>query len=251
MVLSISTPCLIGKCTLRSLTSSSTSAPAVAARQLRGRARPGSRLGLVVAARSTRSVRGSGRGLRGQLVGVDARSRSSHAGPVVMTAPWSARRCPRCRPEPRAAPDCGSAASDRAPLGAGSSSGVTSRQTSISREQRGAKAQPVGPRDVVRRPSRRIGVSRSPGGASSRGIDSSSPWVYGCRGAANSSCRSARSTTRPPYEHVHLVAQPGDHAEIVRDHDQRGAVLDDQSLEQGRGSGPGWSRPARWSARPR
>ena len=67
--------------------------------------------------RSTRSVTGSGRGLAVSASGLTTIG-SSHAGPVVMTAPRSARRCPRRRPSrDRHAPDCGSAAGDPRCLG--------------------------------------------------------------------------------------------------------------------------------------
>ncbi len=126
-------------------------------------------------------------------------------------------------------PGCGSAAAARP---RSPPRGVTSVQRSIARGQRGANAHACVPRQVVdhrtgdRRPAPR------PAGASSRGIDRSSPCVYGWRGVPNSRCRCARSTIRPAVEHVDRLAQPGDHAEVVRDHDQRGAGLANQLAQQ-------------------
>ncbi len=55
----------------------------------------------------------------------------------------------------------------------------------------------------------------------------------------------------PAVEHVDAVAHAGDDAEVVGDHDQRGARLLAPGRSTARGSGPGSSRPARWSARRR
>ncbi len=64
--------------------------------------------------------------------------------------------------------------------------------------QRGAKAQPA-VQAMVSFGEPLIGCSGWSRGASSRGIEASSPPVYGWRGSANSGRRGADSTIRPEY----------------------------------------------------
>ena len=83
-----------------------------------------------------------------------------------------------------------------------------------------------------------------------RGTLSSSPRVYGWRGAANTSATGPVSTTRAAYITTDLLGVLGDHAEIVRDEERRScrATLL-QLAQERRGSAPGWSRRGLSSAR--
>ncbi len=56
---------------------------------------------------------------------------------------------------------------------------------------------------------------------------------------------------RARVHHLDALADAGDDAEVVRDHDQRGVALGDERRAAGRGSAPGSSRRARSSARRR
>ena len=78
----------------------------------------------------------------------------------------------------------------------------------------------------------RIGVSRSPGGASSRGIELQQPVRVRVPGRANSSCRSARSTTRPPYSTFTWSHRPATTPRSCVIMISAVPVLDDQLLEQ-------------------
>ena len=86
----------------------------------------------------------------------------------------------------------------RARRARGSSGGSTWRWRSRTYGQRGWNEQPPG--RLIRlggRPG--IGTSSAPRGRSRRGIERSSPHVYGCSGAAKIFCAGARSTIRPAY----------------------------------------------------
>ena len=96
-----------------------------------------------------------------------------------------------------------------------------------------------------------IGFSCERRGASSRGIDSSSPSVYGWRGASNSWSAPPVSMNMPGVHDVDALAHARDDAEVVRDHDQRRSLLARRARAAGRGSAPGSSRRARSSARRR
>ena len=102
------------------------------------------------------------------------------------TGLWQRSRCARCS-------------------ASGTSTGVTSRQASISRLHRGAKAQPL-VHGMLSDTEPMIGVSRSPGGASSRGIDSSRPCVYGCRGRGEQLVPIGPLHHPAAVQHVDLVA---------------------------------------------
>ena len=85
-----------------------------------------------------------------------------------------------------------------APASSDTSGGFVDQQTGSRHAQRGANGQPTGAwRMSGGRPS--IGISSSPSTASSRGIEWSSPTVYGCEGRANSSTVVAVSTMNPAY----------------------------------------------------
>ena len=84
-----------------------------------------------------------------------------------------------------------------------------------------------------------------------RGMACSSPDVYGCRGRSSSLVRRRCSTISPAYITSTRSAQLGDHAEVVGDEQDRRAVLVAERRAAARGSGPGWSRRARSSARRR
>ena len=109
------------------------------------------------------------------------------------------------------------------PSGAPPSAGGVPRHAATCRVQRGAKAQPSA-HGSVSDGEPGIGRSGTPRGWSSRGTDASSPVVYGCRGRGEQ--RPARGRLDDPagVHDVHLVAQPGDDAEVVGDEDQRGPV---------------------------
>src|SRR4249920_737311 len=79
----------------------------------------------------------------------------------------------------------------------GTRSGIRSQQASSLHAHRGAKGHPLG---SVRRSGGEPSIGRStPTSPSSRGIECSSPTVYGCLGFANSSRVGADSTTLPAY----------------------------------------------------
>ena len=59
----------------------------------------------------------------------------------------------------------------------------------------------------------------------------------------------ARSTSCPPYMTATSLADLGHHRQVVGDEDQADARTRGTAGPAGAGSGPGWSRPARWSAR--
>src|SRR5690606_21239515 len=80
----------------------------------------------------------------------------------------------------------------------GTSAGVTSRQTGISEEHLGAKAQPL-VHGMLSATDPGTGVSRRPRSSCRRGIDASRPPVSGWRGWAKRSWRWARWTMRPAY----------------------------------------------------
>ena len=77
------------------------------------------------------------------------------------------------------------------------------------------------------------------------------PACTGARARRRASSTSAVSTIRPAYITSTRSATLGDDAEVVRDQDDRRAELALQVLHQRRGSAPGSSRRARWSARRR
>ena len=82
--------------------------------------------------------------------------------------------------------------------GTGSSRGSILRCSSLTYGQRGWKWQPDG--RLIRLGGRpEIGTSSSPRGLSRRGIDLSSPQVYGCWGEPKIASVGARSTIRPAY----------------------------------------------------
>ena len=102
------------------------------------------------------------------------------------------------------------------------SSGSCSTQTSIGCEQRGANAH-AWSHGRLSDTEPGIGVSRSPRGASSRGIEPSRPVGVRVARVGEERVAVAALDDAAGVEHVDLVAQPGDDAEVVGDHDQRGA----------------------------
>ena len=98
--------------------------------------------------------------------------------------------------------------------------------------QRGAKRQPSRRRRAARaaRPgSRRAGATR---GLSTRGIEPSSPHVYGCCGSRKTAAFGPSSTTLPAYITTTRSASLGDDAHVVRDQEDRRAVVALQPLHQ-------------------
>ncbi len=75
---------------------------------------------------------------------------------------------------------------------------MTARHSGTSLPHRGANAHPDS-QGIVSVGDPGIGCSGAPRGESRRGMDASSPPVYGCDGRANSSWRPAASTMRPEY----------------------------------------------------
>ena len=150
-----------------------------------------------------------------------ARSRSSRA-PCAQPRPD--------RPPLRLRQQARDAVLRRAPRAA-PAPGSTVRWRSRTYGQRGWKRQPDGgSTSDGGRPG--IGTSSAPSGASSRGIERSSPHVYGCCGAANSS-RRGRLLDDPPGVHDgDLVGRLGDHAEVVRDQHHRHPQLVAQPAQQ-------------------
>ena len=86
-------------------------------------------------------------------------------------------------------------------------------------------------------------------GARGRGRPRAAP---GCTGAAawrTGAPASASSAIGAAVHHQHAVAALGDHAQVVGDHDRRHPQLARRARPAAPGSGPGSSRPGRWSAR--
>ena len=126
--------------------------------------------------------------------------------------------------------------------------GATARPRSGSAAANGHAARR--PEHVARRARRSAAAAR---GAPRRGAARSAAG-RACTGAAacaKSCSASPVSTNMPGVHHVDALAHAGDDAEVVRDQDQRGVVLDDELAQQRRGSAPGSSRRARSSARRR
>ncbi len=106
------------------------------------------------------------------------------------------------------------------------------RHSATARSQRGWKAHPRS-HGTVSRGGTGDGVQQVGRSASSmRGIDCSRPSVYGCDGRPNSSFVGRRLDDAAGVHDVDVVAQPGDDAEVVRDHDQPAAALGHQRAQQ-------------------
>ena len=123
------------------------------------------------------------------------------------------------------------------PIGA-SAGGGSCRQPSITYGQRGWNRQPGGRVQQARRRARdRHQAAR--GRAAARHRRRADPR---CTGAAAARRSPGRALLDDPagVHHDHVVAQLGDDAEIVRDHDDGGPELGRAGAGSARGSAPGW-----------
>ena len=111
----------------------------------------------------------------------------------------------------------------------GSSSGDTSRQTSVTFGHRGANVQPTFTPIALGGSPASVG-ERRPG--SVVGLASISPCVYGCSGCSNSLSAGACSTIATEVHHRDLVGDAPGGREVVGDDEQRDAEVVAQRLEQ-------------------
>jgi hypothetical protein len=112
-----------------------------------------------------------------------------------------------------------------------SSAGGQPTDSGTLRVQRGAKAQPSA-HGSVSDGEPGIGSSGTPRGWSSRGTEASRPLVYGVLRVREQRAARRGLHDAPGVHDVHLVAQPGHHAEVVGDEHQRGLAVDDQRAQQ-------------------
>ena len=123
----------------------------------------------------------------------------------------------------------GSAPRGPAPIATGG--GTVSRQAATASLQRSVNGQPGG-RSASSGTVPAIVASRVPGAAPSLGRAANRPCVYGCAMRANTSAVGPLSTTVPPYITSMRATFCGDHAEVVRDQQQRHAALGHQVGDQ-------------------
>ena len=97
-----------------------------------------------------------------------------------------------------------------------------------------------------------MGVSAPVTRRSSRGSERSRPTVYGCVGSVEERRRSAAARRScPAYITAIRSAQAGDDAQVVGDDQDRPSRARSAAAAAAPGSGPGWSRRGRSSARRR
>ena len=132
-----------------------------------------------------------------------------------------------------------------------SSGGALRRSARSDAGSAAANAQPAGSADAATAAARGSRSGAAAAGRSSRGIEPSSPHVYGCCGSWKIARVGPCSTIRPRVHDQHAVGDLGDHAQVVRDQHDRRAGSRRSRPEQLEDLRPGSSRRARSSARRR
>ena len=110
-------------------------------------------------------------------------------------------------------------------------------------------ARAAGCRDAGSTPA--IGGSRSRGARGCSGSSAAAPGCTGCCGRVEDVVDRPLLDHPAEVHHHHVVGHLGDHAQIVGDQHDGHAVFAAAAGAAARGSAPGWSRRARWSARRR
>ena len=178
--------------------------------------------------------------LEGEAHAVDRADRRARGRPEpaaaerrsASRAPATSSNGPPSRAITRAGHEMPRRAAPRAAAPPGGSSGT--RADSAGRTRQPARAPRAGraarPRWTTSGWPKRLGCGRQ----------RRRPRVYGWSGRAKMLVDRRHLDDAPGVDHGHAVAQLGDHAEIVGDHEHRHAALGLQPARGDRGSGPGW-----------